>query len=63
MVIKVSALSQVKTIIILQHFFSRKSYFYEHFQRKNEFYFYIISFKRPYVNFSLTDFKKVASSH
>ena len=34
-------------------FFSRKSKFYGHFQRKNSFYFYIISFKITYKNSSL----------
>ena len=34
-------------------FFSRKSDFYDHFQRKNSFRLSIISFKRTYVNCSL----------
>ena len=51
-----------KQLSYYKNVFSRKSYFYEHFQRKHEFYFYNISLKRAYVNFSLTNFKKVASS-
>ena len=43
---------QVKTII-LWHFLSRKSNFYGHFQKKNSFDFYIISFKITYANCSL----------
>ena len=43
-------------------FFSRKSNFYGHFQRTNSFHFYIISFKRKYVNCSLANFKRLASS-
>ena len=34
-------------------FFSRKSDFYDHFQRKNSFRLSIITFKRTYVNGSL----------
>ena len=33
------------------------------FKEKNSFHFYIISFKRTYVNFSLANFKRVASYH
>ena len=33
------------------------------FKEKNSFHFYIISFKRTYVNCSLANFKRVASSH
>ena len=44
---------QVKTIIILWQFFSRENNFYDHFQRKNSFDFYIFSFKMTYANFSL----------
>ena len=44
-------------------FFLRKSNFYGHFQRKNSFHFYIISFKRSYVNCSLDIFKRVATFH
>ena len=34
-------------------FFKKKQLFYDHFQRKKSFDFYIISFKTTYVNFSL----------
>ena len=44
-------------------FFSRKSNFYAHFQRKNSFHFFLVSFKRTYVNFSLANIKRVASPH
>ena len=43
-------------------FFLEKSNFYGHFQRKSSFHFYI-SFKRAYVNCSLANFKRVASSY
>ena len=43
--------------------FLRKNNFYGHFQRKSSFHFYNINFKRRYVNCSLTNFKRVASSH
>ena len=36
---------------------------YDYFQRTNSLHFYIISFKRAYVNCSLANFKRVASSH
>ena len=39
-------------------FFSRKNNFHGHFQRKNSFHFYIISFKRTYVNCSLANFEQ-----
>ena len=44
-------------------FVSRKSNFYGHFRRTNSFHFHIISFKRKYVNCSLANFKRLASSH
>ena len=36
---------------------------YGHFQRKNSFNFYIVSFNRAYAKGSLANFKRVASSH
>ena len=44
-------------------FCSRKSNSYGHFQRKSRFHFHITSFKWTYINCSLTNFKRVASSH
>ena len=44
-------------------FFSRKSNSYGHFQRKSRFHFHITSFKWTYINCSLANFKRVASSH
>ena len=44
-------------------FVSRKSNFYGHFQSKNSFHFYIVSFKRTYINRSLANFNRAASSH
>ena len=43
-------------------FFLEKSNFYRHFQRKYSFHFYI-SFKRAYLNCSLANSKRVASSY
>ena len=36
---------------------------YGHYQRKNSFNFYIVSFNRAYAKGSLANFKRVASSH
>ena len=63
MVTKAGHNSSQNNYHIITFFFLRKSNFYGHFQRKNSFHFYIISFKRSYVNCSLAIFKGVATFH